>query len=326
MKFYKATRYIVLAVMILAFAGMPEGLFAQAGRGKGRLRGIVKNPAGDPVVNAKVQIIFHGDQNIKHNTTTNDNGRFSVNGLSGGNWQIFVSAEGYKDAQMTQDIKQVPDNPWAQIFMKKPAPEVIAKNQLSGDATLIEKGKQLHAEANYDEAIEVFNEFLTKQPDFYQTHILIGNVYKDKGELDAAMASFKKALEIAPTDGTDIPVIAQANSAIGDLYIRKNDLDTAQKFFQKSLNLNPKDEILAYNVGEIFFANAKTDEAIKYFQLALSIKPNWALPYQKIGYAYLNSADYKNAIAAFNKFLELDPQSDEAATIQELITSLKDMK
>lgn len=316
---------MMVILLVMAFAGISDYAYAQAGRGKGRLRGHVKDTEGNNVANAEVEIIFHLDKNVKHKTKTKKNGRFAFGGLSGGNWQIFVVAEGYREAQTMASIQQVSDNPVAKIILRKPSAEVVAKKQLSGDSGLIGQGKALFEEAKYDEALEKFEKFLAKQPGFFQTYLLIGNCYKEKGEHDVALEKYKTALEKMPADEPDIKLSAKVNSAIGDLYIRKNDLKTAQEYFKKSLALDPKDEILAYNVGEIFFSNSKTDEAIHYFKLASSIKPKWSTPYLKIGYAYLNSADYKNAVASFNKFLELDPTHAEAGTIKELIASLKDM-
>jgi len=317
-------RLFFILLLVVAFTGAADMMFAQAGKGRGRLRGYVVDKEDNPVPEAEVEIIWHEDKNIKHKMTANKKGRFAFGGLAGGNWQIFVTADGFGDTQITHAIQQIPDNPLAKVVMNDP-PAPTKVDLLSEDATLVDKGKKLFAEAKYDEALEAYEEFLIKQPDFYQTHLLIGNCYREKGEYEKAMEKYKEALSNAPTDGSDKDVIASINSAIGELYIRKNDLVTAQTYFQKSLSINPKDEILAYNVGEIFFSNNKTAEAIKYFKLASTIKPNWGQPYLKMGYTYLNTADYKNAIASFNKFMELSPDSPDVPVIKELIESLKGM-
>lgn len=329
MNFYKAMKLLVIAALVLAFMVVPE-LQAQAGRGKGRLKGIVIDEEGNHVADANVEIIWHRskrkDKDVKRQTKTNDKGRFIFMNLGYGNWEIFVEARGYKPAQKMALVSEIANNPTVKIVMKKSA-QVAAKKKLEAGVSLIDKANQLFAEAKFAEARELYEKFLEEQPDFYQTHLYIGNCHKEKGEYDQAMAQYRKALEKAPAGGgpNDIHEKAKIQAAIGDLYIRKNDLKTAQEYFQKSLDLNPEDEILAYNVGEIFFSNNKTREAIHYFKLAASIKPDWADPHLKLGYTYLNSADYKSAIASFNKFLELAPDSDQAGTIKEVIKSLKDM-
>jgi tetratricopeptide (TPR) repeat protein len=246
--------------------------------------------------------------------------------LGFGNWEIFVEAKGYKPAQKMALVSELSVNPTVKIVMKKSV-QAAVKKKLEKSVSLVDKANQLFAEAKFAEAQELYEQFLEKQPKFYQTHLYIGNCHKEKGEYDQAMAQYRKALEKAPADGDpkDIREKAKIQAAIGDLYIRKNDLKAAQEYFKKSLDLSPEDEILAYNVGEIFFSNNKTREAIHYFQLAASIKPGWADPHLKLGYTYLNSGDYKSAVDSFNKFLELAPDSDQADTIKEVIKSLKDL-
>ena len=324
MKFYKAMRMLLIIVLVLGCGGAAD-LFAQAGRGLGRMRGTVKDEDGKFIAGVVVEIVWHKDQKIKRKTKTTKKGRFSFAGLAGGNWQVFVKVEGYLEGQQMAAIQQVSVNPPVNIILKRPTAEAIQKKNLDSSTKLVDQGKALFDEAKFDEALEKFEEFLAKEPEFYQTHLLIGNCYKEKNEFDKAMNSYKIALEKAPTDGTDKDVIAQVQAAIGDLYIRKNDLKTAQDYFRKSLELNPKDEILAYNVGEIFFSNNKADDAIKYFQLASTIKPTWGMPHLKMGYVYLNSARYKEAVQCFNKFLKLEPNHAEATTIQDLVKSLKDI-
>lgn len=324
MKFYKAMRVLLVVVLVLAFAGTAD-LLAQAGRGVGRMRGTVKDEDGNFLAGASVEIIWHKDQKIKRKSKTDKKGRFSFAGLAGGNWQVFVKHEGYREGQQMAVIQQVSVNPPVNVILRKPSAEVVEKKKLDKATKLVDEGKALFAQAKFDEALEKFKEFLEKEPDFYQTHLLIGNCYKEKSEFDKAMTEYKAALEKAPTDGTDKNIIAQVQSAIGDLYIRKNDLASAQDYFRKSLDLDPTNEILAYNVGEIFFSNNKTDDAIKYFTLASSIKPKWGMPHLKMGYAYLNSARYKEAVESFKKFLELEPDNAEAPAVQELLKSLKDM-
>jgi len=331
MTLYRMIKPMVTLTLVLTLGFTAVMVHAQAGRGKGRLKGIVIDEEGKHVVNALVEIAWHEDQKVKHETRTNKKGRFVFMNLGSGNWQIFVDAEGYRHTETRTNVLQLTNSPTIKIVVKKPKPtesvEDIMKKELKESSSLAGKANQLFADAKYDEAQELFEKLLKKQPQFYQTHFFIGNCYKEKGEFDQAMAEYKKILEKTSESTTekDQQLRAQVQAAIGDIYIRKNDLKTAQEYFKKSLELYPKDEILAYNVGEIFFSSNKTKQAIHYFKLAASVKTDWGEPHLKLGYTYLNTADYKNAIASFKKFLELAPQSKQAAEIKELIQSLEGM-
>ena len=329
MKHYKTRKLTAIVILILALGFTEVLMYAQAGRGIGRLKGIVIDEEGNHVANATIEIVWHVDKKIKHETRTNKKGRFVFMNLGSGNWQIFANAEGFRQTEAMAAVQQLTNNPVIKVVMRRPTKsvEVMMEEKLKKSSGLVDKANALYGEAKFDEARELYEEFLEKQPEYYQTHIFIGNCYKEQGEFDKAMVEYQKLLDKTADADTerDRKLRAQTNAALGDVYVRKNDMETAQEYFKKSLELYPKDEILAYNVGEIFFSNNKTEEAIHYFKLAASIKPDWGEPHLKLGYTYLNTADYKNAVASFKKFLELAPQSKQAAEITELIKSLEEM-
>jgi Tfp pilus assembly protein PilF len=68
------------------------------------------------------------------------------------------------------------------------------------------------------------------------------------------------------------------------------------------------------------------EDAITYYALAVQIKPTWGAPYEQLGYAYLNKADYAKAKENFAKFLEVEPNSEKAPTVQAILDQLKKMK
>ena len=331
MTLYKMIKPVVTLTLILTLGFTALMVHAQSGLGRGRLKGVVMNEEGEAVVNALVEIEWQEDRRFKHETRTNKKGRFFFRSLGSGNWDIFINAEGYRYTKAQTGVRQLTGKPMLNIVIKKinttDLIDDIMKGKFKGSAGQTAKAYQLFLGAEYDEAREGFEQLLVKQPQFYHIYYFIGNCYKEKGELDRAMAEYKKILEITSqsTGKKDQRLIAQAQAAIGEIYIDKNDIETARDYFKKSLELYPKNQILAYNVGEIFFANNKTEQAIHYFKLAAAIKPDWGRPHLKLGYIYLNTSDNKNAIASFKKFLELSPQSKQAAEIKELIKSLETM-
>ena len=331
MTFYKMIKPVVTMALILTLGFTAVTLHAQTVLGRGRLKGVVMNEEGEYVVNALVKIVWQEDQRVKHETRTNKKGKFFFKLLGSGNWDIFINADGYRYTKAQTKVRQLTEKPAFKIVIKKAKSTDLINDIMKGELKEIfsqaDNAYQLFVGAEYDKALELFEQLLAKQPQFYQIHYFIGNCYKEKGELDRAMAEYEKILEktSGSTGKNDQRLIAQAQAAIGDIYIDKNDLKTAREYFKKSLELYPKNQILAYNLGEIFFADNKTEQAILYFKLAASIKPDWGKPHLKLGYIYLNTEDNKNAIASFKKFLELTPQSKQAAEIKELIKSLETM-
>ena len=90
-------RFISMAV-ILFFLFLGESLLlAQAGRGVGRLGGLVLDENDQPIVGAKVVMSFIQEAagGLKLEATTNKKGEWSFIGVGSGKWSLMVSADGY---------------------------------------------------------------------------------------------------------------------------------------------------------------------------------------------------------------------------------------
>lgn len=313
-------------ILFFFFLASPT-LLAQAGRGKARVQGEVLDEVGKPIGSAKVVLELLTSEHAVRETTTGKNGEWALIGLGSGNWRVTVSAEGFIPTTTTIFVSQIEKNPKVILTLKRP--EVRPDAVITDEASLayLDEATKLYNEKNYDDALVILERFLEQNPKAYQVQVLIGDCYREKGDLDRAIEFYSRAVEGARTDekmGKEITVKSLA--AIGDIYLRKGDLDKAQAFFKQSIDANPENETLAYNVGEIYFSNQKLDEAIQYFSLATQIKPAWAPPYYKLGLVHLNKAEYDKASQAFKKFLELEPEGEQAAQAKNILEYLEKIK
>ncbi len=318
----RAFRIIGLAALLV---GLAAGLgFAQAGRGVGRVGGVVLDSAGNPMEGVKVKIVFAQNDKMVFEQTTSKKGEWSFLGLGTGNWDFTAVAAGFMPQNKTLYISQLGVNPKVTVTMQK-----IPKGGGGGVAdeasfAILEKGNQLLKDAKYDEAIVQFQDFLTKNPNLYQVQASIGDCYRAKGEFDKAMETYNKVLELAKSDtALGKEMSAKAFSGIGNCYLKQGKLPEAQNAFKQSIENSPDDEIMAYNVGEINFSNQAYDDAIKYFDMAVQIRPDWPDPYIKLGYVYLNKAETAKAIEKFEKFLTLEPDGERAALAKNILNAIK---
>ncbi|TET64911.1 tetratricopeptide repeat protein [Candidatus Aerophobetes bacterium] len=299
---------------------------AQAGRGKARIAGTVTDEQGNPIASAKVLLELMGREKAVREATTNQKGEWAFIGLGSGNWRITISAEGFIPTETTAFVSQIAHNPKIVLTLKK-ITEVDQSGIQETDLGLIEQAGQLFQERKYDEVLPLLQKFLENNPTAYQTHINIGDCYKEKGEYERAEEEYNLALEAAKTDerlGKEM--MAKAMAGIGDNYLKKGDFENAKGYFEQSIELLPDNEILPYNVGEIYFVNQKLDEAIQYYGVAIKIKPDWSLPYYRQGLVYLNKTDYENAKVNFQKFLEIDPNSELADSVKNMLDYLEKIK
>lgn len=313
--------YICLLAFIFSYL-----LAGQAGRGKGRLNGVVVDEEGKPVVGAKVVIQFTREKGIEWSTTTNKKGEWAFLGLGSGLWLITVTAEGYLPAYKEVNVSQIEANPKVTISLKKIAP-LGGPEADKESIKLLDQAATLFNEKKFDEAISILKEFLAKNPEFYPALINLAECYREKGDYDQAIEFYQQAMaESKKDDRWAKEVVAKALSGIGECYLRKGDLDQAQNYFKQAVDFSPDDEMVAYNVGELYFSNQKLDEAIHYFSLAIKIKPDWALPYYKLGLVYLNKNDFDLARENLKKFLNLEPTSELAATAKNILEYLEKIK
>ena len=309
-----------LSVLLLCLVIFSLLLPAQAGRGGGRLAGTVVNEKGDPVINAEVILEF-SDGGLKDSTHTNKKGEWGFIGLGTGKATVTVAADDYLPEIKTVEIKQLELNPRLNIVLREDREKKIRlKDEES--MQVLELGNQLYQQGKYPEALAVYREFETINPEVFIIHFNIGDCLREMKDHQGAAAAYEKALA-GSREREDLVMQAKALAALGELRLRNKDLAAAQDFFRQSIELNPKDELLAFNVAEIFFASNQTGEAIKFYELAASIKPDWSEPLLKIAYAWLNQGDIPKAVDYLQRFLQIDPDSPQAGTVRNLLESLK---
>jgi len=316
---------LVLIVTILFFAG-ESLLLAQAGRGVGRLGGVVLDENDQPIESARVVITFIQEAagGLQMDTKTNKKGEWSFIGLGSGKWSLMASADGYAPYTQEVVVSQLEKNPRLTIKLKKASAGVsIIEDESS--LKLLDEGNEFFKDGKYDTALALYQEFLEKNPAAYQVLLNIGDCYREKGEIDKAMEIYQEVIEKSKDDkALGLSMKAKALASIGLVYLKQNNLEEATKYFKQSVDTAPQDEVVAFNVAEVCFNNQQLDEAQKYYELAASIKPDWPDPLLKLGYVFLNKNDIPKAIEYFEKFLKLEPQdSPRVGMVEQILQAIK---
>lgn len=315
----------VILIILLLFSTV-NFVLAQSGRGKGRLKGEVLDENGNPIENAKIVITSTKYQGLSFEAISNKKGKWAVIGFGSGIWRVVVTAEGYSPAYKDTAVKQLKKNPEIIISLEKIKQKSHINLQDKTSLDLFNQGNKFFAEKKYDEAISAFEQFLEKNPEFYLVYVNIGNCFIQKNELDKAAQEFNKVLEAIKLEKDDLKgneIATKAMAGMGEVYLRKGDFENAQKYIKKVLDDFPEDEHLTFNMGEIYFSNNKIDDAIHYYELSKQIKPEWGKPYLKLGYAYLNKGNFEKAKENLRIFIEVDPDSPDVQTAQNILKYLE---
>ncbi len=310
---------------ILFFLGQ-TGLLAQAGRGVGRLGGVVLDEKDQPIAGVKVVLGFVQEAagGLQLETKTNKKGEWSFIGLGSGKWTLKAIADGYAPHSVDVTVSQLEKNPKITIQLKKISGGMsIIQDEEA--LKLLDEGNAFYQEGRYDTALAMYQEFLQKNPAAYQVLLNIGDCYREKGELEKALETYQQVIDRSKDDqAMGVTMKAKALAAIGLVYLKQNNLEEATKYFKQSVDTAPQDEFVAFNVAEVYFNNQQLDEAQKYYEMASSIKPDWPDPLLKLGYVFLNRNDIPRATEYFEKFLKLEPQDSPRVTmVQQILQAIK---
>ena len=317
-----------VSALLLIFLASGSPLAAQENLGRGRVTGIVVDEKGNPVEGALI-VAESLQGKAKLEGSSDKKGHFAIAGFGTGGWRITASKDGYVKSFVEMGVSQLKANPPLSLTLKK-VTGLAAFFQDKASTDLFDKGNQLIEEGKYDEAIKVFEEFLAKYPEIYQTYLNIGSCYLKKGDLEKAALEFQlvldKTLQMHGSYNRDVATSIRALSGLGEIALRKGDFESAQKYFTQALEVSPQDEVAAHNVGEIFFSNQKVDDAIKYFELAIQIKKDWSKPYYRLGIVYLNKGDFAKSLECLNKFIQMDPENPDVPQAKNMIEAIEKIK
>jgi protein O-GlcNAc transferase len=191
---------------------------------------------------------------------------------------------------------------------------------------------------DYDQAIQLLNEYIVQKPKDEEAYFHLGNAYFDKGMLDSAIVQYEKALGLKSK-------YWQALYQLGYAYYKQGRYDQAEKTFEKGLKVKERGEFynglglvqmaegrlkeadLSFrtaishdgknaefhrNLGDVNFKKGVLVIAIQSYQKALELDSTLVGPHYNMGQAYLKQMDFNRAAEEFKTVIRLDPQHQDA--------------
>ena len=307
-------RGVLTALFIVAVAG---SLAAQTGR----VGGVVKDEAGNPIKGATVTAENPAASPSSFTATTDDKGRFSIIGMKAGGWSFSAAAPGFGPETGKMNVSTIgAPNPPLTFTMKKgggPAASGVlggmAAKDLQADLAI---GDNFYNASKFDEAIASYRQVMARAPALSVINLQIAAAYRNKKEYDNAIAAYNELLKVDPTN-------AKAIVGLGMTNLEKGDLKAAEETLTKAAEgPSPVREVF-YNLGEVKFSKGETDEAAKWYQKATDLDPTWGKPIFKLALVSLNKGDKDGTIKLMEQVITADPTSPEAAQAKTVIEQLK---
>ena len=302
------------ALLVAAFA-------ATASAQTGRVGGLVKDDAGQPIKGATVTAENPNASPNSFTATTDDKGRFSIIGLRTGQWTFTAQAPGFATESGKLNVQTIgAPNPPLSFTLKKggagPAAGALGGMAAKDLQAELSAADALYNQQKWDEAVAAYRAIMTKAPSLSVINLQIAAAYRNKKDYDAALAAYNDLLKADANND-------KAKIGIGMTNLEKGDIEAAEKTLQTAAQSTNATREVFYNLGEVEFAKGKTDEAVAAYTRAAQMDPRWGKPVFALGKVALNKGDTKGAIDAFSKVVEIDPSSPEAAQAKAVVEQLK---
>lgn len=231
--------------------------------------------------------------------------------------------------------------------------EEVAKSPGRTDLRLA-LGNTAAQSGHYDEALEAFTAYLngldknSKQRG--EAYLLIGEVYRRKGDDGSAIASLQQARQVLPDNPVILSTLAltldhagkwsdakqvyeAALKVQGDNGVALNnlaylmaehngDLDDALTKAGRAKQLLPNLAEVSDTLGWIYLKKNLSDSAIQIFKELVQKAPNQATFRYHLAMAYSQKGDKPNAIKELQQALKNSPTKDEKDKIQQMLVRL----
>ncbi len=301
---------ICLTCLALLTAG---GLLAQQGRG--RIRGVVLDGAtGQPIPDVTVRMFMPSlNVNFTPSPVTDNEGRWSANFLRTGMWTLEFEKVGYAPQTVSYGVTYsttgMRDLLTVNLVVIK---GIIVKEKVAAET---KKADALFQEKKYAEARAVLEKVVAANPDVYILYKNIGNSYFAEENYEEAVKAYLKVYEKAPERADVVAAIANAYNNLD------NKAEAAVWYGKLSVG-DVQDIDTAFNAGVCLYNAGSTASAADYFKKAVTIDPSFADGYYQLGMASVALGKNDEAVGAFTKFLELAPDSPQAATAKSIMEAL----
>ncbi len=325
-------KHISLAALLALLFGLcTVPVWAQ----NGTLKGVAKDQAGKPIVDAVVEFT-NTETGRKITLKTDKKGEYFSVGVSPGTYNATLSKDGKVIDQVShipvQGEERIVNFDLAKDAAGGPTPEqqaAIAKQKqesekIKGLNAQLSQARDLEKAGNYDQAVAILKPLAEQNPTQDLLWAYLGDAYRGDKKYPEAVDAFQKAIAIKPNSGN-------YHSGLADAYAKSGQLDKAVEEYNTAAQVDPPNAAMYYfNEGAVLTNANKTDEAVKAFDKTIEADPNRADAYYFKGSNLLAKATLKGdkmvpaegTVEALNKYLELQPDGKYASQAKAILESL----
>jgi tetratricopeptide (TPR) repeat protein len=175
----------------------------------------------------------------------------------------------------------------------------------SGPTDLSKLAHSHFIKGEFDKAIEIWNEMLSRDPSNLDVMVSMANALIQKGDLDRAYTVLRDAVK---QDPGHLP----SQNMLALYHINVGHLDEATRISAQVIARDPKNAEAYFNLGVVYDLQGRYDQALPAFQRSVELRGDFDQARINLGNAYLRKGNLAQARAQFEKALEINPGSTDA--------------
>ena len=164
---------------------------------------------------------------------------------------------------------------------------------------------EFHKRGEVEDAIEIYGDILSADPDNPDVVHYLGVAKHQLGESDEAIELLRKSLELAPGN-------ASAINNLGNIYRETGELERAEECYRDVLSFAPQHVDALINMGISLRGLGKTDQAHAVIKEAIEADPNHPQAWHNLGNICRDLKRFDDALSAYTRAGELDLTSNDS--------------
>lgn len=157
----------------------------------------------------------------------------------------------------------------------------------------------------WKDELRLYRYIVEMHPENHRMRLNLGNVYLERGQVDAGLEQLKQAVILAPD-------VASYRNSVGLAYKARGWLDRSVEEFREALRLDPDFSMAYMNLTVIYRMQGRLSDAIAAGRKAVELAPSSVTAHVNLGLAYKDSGDLARAEKQFEMAVRSDPDSAEA--------------
>ncbi len=306
----KSTAISILVSMLLATSAFAVG--------EARIQLSVVDAQGNPIEGAKATVTATEKRTWEQTYESNSEGLITVLVIDGTiPYKFHIEKQGYAAWEDVIKMKLIPEKNFQTVTLVPPmmaGPSLGAAEGGEPDPARVayNEGVALLKDGKESEAITSFQKSLELDPSLVPAHAALATIEYRLEQWPAAIEHANAALDLGGDDQNMFAILSFAYEKVGNK-------EKAREFRAKA----PANASQLFNDAVPLLNAGKDAEAEQLLLQAIQADDTFALAHYELGSVYARAGKIEKARQHLSRYLELEPNGDQAAIAKEMLKYLK---